>query len=52
MLTHLEDDDDEQRILQADFEIARNVDDFSRRSFRSAFDQHCVAAPARVKNQV
>ena len=29
MLTHLDDDDDEQRILLADFGIARNVDDIS-----------------------
>jgi serine/threonine protein kinase, bacterial len=29
MLTHLEDDADEQRILLADFGIARNVDDIS-----------------------
>jgi serine/threonine protein kinase len=29
MLTHLGDDDDEQRILLADFGIARNVDDIS-----------------------
>jgi serine/threonine protein kinase, bacterial len=29
MLTHLDDDDDEQRILLADFGIARDVDDIS-----------------------
>jgi hypothetical protein len=29
MLTNLDDDDDEQRILLADFGIARNVDDIS-----------------------
>ena len=29
MLTHLDDDDDEQRILLADFGIARNFDDIS-----------------------
>jgi serine/threonine protein kinase, bacterial len=29
MLTHPDDDDDEQRILLADFGIARNVDDIS-----------------------
>src|SRR6476660_5384127 len=29
MLTHLDDDDDEQRILLGDFGIARNVDDIS-----------------------
>ena len=29
MLTHLDDDDDDQRILLADFGIARNVDDIS-----------------------
>jgi len=29
MLTHSEDDDEEQRILLADFGIARNVDDIS-----------------------
>src|SRR6202011_3503426 len=29
MLTHLDDDDDGQRILLADFGIARNVDDIS-----------------------
>ena len=29
MLTHLDDDDDEQRILLADFGIARNLDDIS-----------------------
>ncbi len=29
MLTHLDDDEDEQRILLADFGIARNVDDIS-----------------------
>jgi serine/threonine protein kinase len=29
MLTHLDDDDDEQRILLADFGIARNIEDIS-----------------------
>ena len=29
MLTHVDDDEDEQRILLADFGIARNVDDIS-----------------------
>ncbi len=29
MLTHLDDADDEQRVLLADFDIARNVDDIS-----------------------
>jgi serine/threonine-protein kinase len=29
MLTHLDDDEDEQRVLLADFGIARNVDDIS-----------------------
>jgi serine/threonine protein kinase len=29
MLTHLDDDDDQQRILLADFGIARSVDDIS-----------------------
>lgn len=36
MLTHVDDDDDEQRVLLTDFGIARNIDEYQR----SHRDQH------------
>jgi hypothetical protein len=49
MLTHVGDDDEEQRILLADFGIARNVDDISGRLADHRPDRHRVVRRKRIR---